>query len=394
MEEDFFIEVGSHQRNHFGERICGDMFVSQRIKEEKRTISVLSDGMGHGVKATMLSTLTATMALNLTKEHKDTRKIAETIIKTLPVCSQRKISYATFSIVDIDDQLRTTIINFDNPKPILVRNFDILPLKWNEISLENTSQKGREIHSCSFYAQKQDRILLMSDGVTQAGLGKGRYLLGWGAENAQKFVLEAILEKPDCSATKLATKLVNRANAIDLYKPKDDISAGVIYLRHPRKMLICSGPPFDKEKDPDLAGIIKNFDGTKVICGGTTANIVSTRWNVNIKDSLEFEDPELPPVANMDGVDLITEGILTLSKVSIMLEKYNARTELGKGPADSIIKMLLEADSICLLVGTAINVAHQDPNLPLELEIRRTVVKKIAQLLEKKFLKEVQIQYI
>ncbi|HAK00078.1 MAG TPA: stage II sporulation protein E, partial [Bacteroidales bacterium] len=258
---------------------------------------VLSDGMGHGVKATMLSTLTATMALNLTKEHKDTRKIAETIIKTLPVCSERKISYATFSIVDIDDQLRTTIINFDNPIPILVRNFEILPLKWSEITLENTSQKGREIHSSSFYAQKQDRIILMSDGVTQAGLGKGRYLLGWGAENAHKFVLEAILEKPDCSATKLATKLVNRANAIDLYKPKDDISAGVIYLRQPRKMLISSGPPFDKEKDPDLAGLIKNFDGTKVICGGTTANIVSTRWNVNIKDSLEFEDPELPPVA-------------------------------------------------------------------------------------------------
>lgn len=394
MEEDFYIEVGVHQRNHHGERICGDVFVSQRLKDEKRTVAVLSDGMGHGVKANMLSTLTATMAMNFTKEHKDARKIAEIIMNTLPVCSERKISYSTFSIVDIDENLQTTIINYDNPRPLVVRNHEIFKLQWTDIHIETTRQKGREIQTCSFRAQKQDRIVLMSDGVSQSGLGPGKYALGWGTENIEKFILDSLAEKPDLSASKLAAKLVNKANAIDVYVPKDDISAAVIYMRQPRKMILNSGPPFDKENDKHLAAILKEFNGIKVICGGTTASIVANEWNLPIKDSLIFEDPDLPPDSYLEGVDMVTEGILTLSKVANILEKWNPRTELGKGPADTIVKMFLEVDAIRFLVGTAINVAHQDPNLPVELEIRRTVVHRIAQLLEKKFLKETSLQFI
>jgi len=394
MEEDFYIEVGVHQRNHHGERICGDVFVSQRLKEEKRMVAVLSDGMGHGVKANMLSTLTATMAMNFTKEHKDARKIAEIIMNTLPVCSERKISYSTFSIIDIDENLQTTIINFDNPRPLLVRNNEIFKLQWKDIHIETASQKGREIQTCTFGAQKQDRIVLMSDGVSQSGLGPGKYSLGWGTENIEKFIIDSLVEKPDLSASKLAAKLVNKANAIDVYVPKDDISAAVVYLRQPRKMILNSGPPFDKENDKHLAAILKEFNGIKVICGGTTASIVANEWNRPIKDSLIFEDPDLPPDSYLEGVDLVTEGILTLSKVANILEKWNPRTELGKGPADTIVKMFLEVDAIRFLVGTAINVAHQDPNLPVELEIRRTVVSRIARLLEKKFLKETSLQFI
>ena len=394
MEDDFYIEVGIYQRNHHGERICGDVFVSQRLKEEKRMVAVLSDGMGHGVKANMLSTLTATMAMNFTKEHKDARKIAEIIMKTLPVCSERKISYSTFSIIDIDEKLQTTIINFDNPRPLLVRNNEIYKLQWKDIHIETVSQKGREIQTCTFWAQKQDRIVLMSDGVSQSGLGPGKYSLGWGVENIEKFIIDSLVEKPDLSASKLAAKLVNKANAIDVYVPKDDISAAVVYLRQPRKMILNSGPPFDKENDKNLAVILKEFNGLKVICGGTTASIVANEWNLPIKDSLIFEDPDLPPDSYLEGVDLVTEGILTLSKVANILEKWNPRTELGKGPADTIVKMFLEVDAIRFLVGTAINVAHQDPNLPVELEIRRTVVNRIARLLEKKFLKETSLQFI
>ena len=96
----------------------------------------------------------------------------------------------------------------------------------------------------------------------------------------------------------------------------------------------------------------------------------------------------------MPGVDLITEGILTLSKVNDILKNYNNQMRLGKGPADRIVRMLLDSDKINFLIGTKINIAHQDPNLPVELEIRRTVVKRIARLLEEKFLKEVEMKFI
>jgi len=394
MTEPFYIEVGSMQKNHSGERICGDVFLSQKIKEENRTVVVLSDGMGHGVKANLLASLTATMALNFTKEHKDARKIAEIIINTLPVCSERKISYATFSIVDIDDKGQTTILNYDNPRPIITRGPEVLEPSWIKLKINTTNQNANEIEACTFVAQKEDRVVLMSDGITQSGLGMGKFLLGWGHDNVEKLVLETINEKPGTSASKLAAKLVNRAFGNDGYQAKDDTSAVLIYFRQPRQLLVCSGPPFDKAKDKELAKIAKEFEGKKIICGGSTADMIAREWNEKIKDTLEFDDPDLPPLSFMEGVDLVTEGILTLSKVSSILENYSNRMELGKGPADKIVKMFLESDEIVFWVGTAINVAHQDPNLPVELEIRRSVVKKIANILENKLMKEVKVNFI
>ncbi len=394
MTEPFYIEVGSYQKNHVGERICGDVFVSQRVKEESRTVVVLSDGMGHGVKANLLATLTATMALNFTKEHKDARKIAEIILKTLPVCSERKISYATFSIVDVDDQGQTTILNYDNPRPIITREGGLLEPQWLKLKIETNNQNTNEIEACTFPAKKEDRVILLSDGIAQSGLGMGKYMLGFGIENVQKLVLDNLADNPAISASKLSEKLVNRAFANDGYQAKDDTSAAVIYFRQPRQLLVCSGPPFDRSKDPELAAIIKNFEGKKIICGGSTADIISRELEIKITDNLIFDDPNLPPISYMDGIDLVTEGILTLSKVSAILESYTSRVDLENGPADNIVKLFLESDEIIFRVGTAINVAHQDPNLPVELEIRRSVIKKIANMLETKLLKEVKVNFI
>ncbi len=394
MDDSFYIEVGAFQKNHIGERICGDVFLSRKVKEENRTIVVLSDGMGHGVKANMLATLTATMALNFTVEHKDVHKIAEIIMNTLPVCSERKISYSTFTILDIEDNGQTTIINYDNPDAIIMRGEELYTPEWHTITLNSEANKDKEIKACTFKAQKEDRVVILTDGITQSGLGKGKYLLGFGWENTRDLVKTKVSENTEISATKLASVIVNRAHTNDEYHSKDDISSAVVYYREPRKLLLCSGPPFDKSKDDYLAQKVKSFHGKKILSGGTTVDIVSGKLKIDVEDTLEFNDPDLPPVSRMEGIDLVTEGILTLSKVSGILEKHNERTDLGNGPADLIIRLLLESDEINLCIGTAINVAHQDPNLPVELEIRRSVAKKIASLLENKFLKGVKLEFI
>ncbi len=394
MSDSFYIEVGSAQRSHVGERICGDIFLSEKIKEEGRTVVVLSDGMGHGVKANLLATLTATMALNFTKEHKDAQKIAEIIMNTLPVCSERKISYATFTIIDIEKAGQTTILNYDNPDPLHVRENELMKPDWQKMTIEADDQTPKEITACTFKLLKEDRIVIMSDGITQSGLGKGRYLLGWGLENVEEMLLTQIKDQPDVSASKLSSLLVNKAHANDEYQAKDDTSVVVVYCREPRRLLISSGPPFEKDKDKELASLVRDFEGKKILCGGTTADIVSRELKIPIDDTLEFEDPDLPPVAYMKGIDLVTEGILTLSKTAGLLEQYGPDSDLGKGPADLIVREILESDEIHLIAGTAINVAHQDPNLPVELEIRRSVIKKIVNILEQKFLKEVTLRFI
>lgn len=175
---------------------------------------------------------------------------------------------------------------------------------------------------------------------------------------------------------------------------KDDASCAVIYFRDPRKLLICTGPPYEEVNDKVYAKKVADFVGKKVLCGATTADIIAREWEKTIVDSFDFIDPELPPISYMDGVDLITEGILTLTKVLNLLKDFNKNTMLDKGPAGLIVNMILQSDEIDFIVGTRINIAHQDPSLPVDLEIRRTVVKRIAAILEEKFLKEVKVEFI
>ncbi|MDD2279508.1 MAG: SpoIIE family protein phosphatase [Bacteroidales bacterium] len=391
MPQNFFIEVNCQQKQHDGERICGDVFLSQRVSGENRTIIVLSDGMGHGVKANVLATLTATMALNFTREHKEINKIADIIMNTLPVCSVRQMSYSTFTIIDIEHNGETRILEYDNPECLILRGKEKLEVGWQCVILQSETNAGKELRFCTFTPQREDRIIAWSDGITQSGMGSKDNPFGWGLDRAQEFAIRLVTNEHNISARKLSAKLVNMGYVNDNFHPKDDISTATIYFREPRKLLICTGPPFDKENDAKLAYEFKNFNGKRVLCGATTGDIISRELGIEIMDSFEFTDPDLPPISHMEGVDLVTEGILTLGKATEILSKHTENSTLGNGPADLIVKLILESDHIDFIVGTGINIAHQDPSLPVELEIRRTVVRRMIQILEDKFLKEVTL---
>jgi hypothetical protein len=394
MRDDFYIEVKYSQKNHHEARICGDVFFSRHVMEEGRVIVVLSDGMGHGVKANVLASLTATMALNFTAEHKENKRIAEIIMNTLPVCSIRKISYATFTIVDIEKTGETRILEFDNPGAIILRDGALYEPDWEEMELTSGQHAGKKLRSCVIHPVLGDRLIFCSDGVTQSGMGSDAYPFGWGEEGLKGFVLKTLKNEPDIDADKLAIRVVNAATKHDNYMPHDDISCVSIYFREPRKLLYCTGPPYEEEKDKALGDAVREFKGRKIVSGATTGDIIARELGVEIRDGFEFTDDDLPPVSYMEGIDLYTEGILTLGKVASLLPGYLGKVQKGKGPADQVIRMLLDSDEITFIIGTRVNVAHQDPNLPVELEIRRTVVKRIASVLESEYLKRVIIRYI
>lgn len=394
MDSNIYIDVNCAQKNYGEERICGDVFLSRRISEEGRTIIVLSDGMGHGVKANVLATLTATMAQNFTLEHKEPEKIAEIIMNTLPVCSERQMSYSTFTIIDIQDNGPVSILEYDNPETFVLRGNKLLNPEWNYLILQSERNAGKQIRTCSFTPQKEDRIFVCSDGITQSGLGAMQYPFGWGLDSLKEYIIKQLSNNPGLSARRMSAKVVNMANKIDGYFSQDDTSCATIYFRNPRKLLVCTGPPYEEVKDKELAEAVRDFDGKRIISGATTADIISRELGIPIEDSMSFDDPDLPPVSYMDGIDLVTEGILTLTKVTRILKDYNSSYALGKGPADKIFALFRESDKIRFIIGTRINIAHQDPSLPVDLEIRRTVVKRMGKLLEEKFLKTVTIEYI
>lgn len=393
-EDEFYIEIASTQLSKKGQVICGDVFLSKKIQEENRIITVLSDGLGSGVRANVLATLTATMGLNFTIERYPPEQTAQAILDTLPVDDIRKISYATFTIIDSDADGETRIVNFDNPPILILRGKKMLETKPSKKLLSNTSGMIRELSYSSFQASLEDRIVLFSDGVSQSGLGTATYPFGWDLEDISDWICNLLDRKPDLSATDLAGKIVDQANANDINSARDDISCIVIYFRHPRKLLLCSGPPYHTVDDHRLAMTVESFNGQKVLSGGTTAEIVSRELGLEIEVSLETLSSGIPPVSIMNGIDLVTEGVLTLGRVSARLEEGVSLPVSGKDAASALLSLLLNNDQIFLLAGTRINEAHQDPSLPVELEIRRNVVKKIKRLLEDKYLKEVHLDFI
>lgn len=391
MTDESFIDVDCAHRAKSGQVVSGDVFVSRKIKEEGRIISILSDGLGSGVKASVLANLTATMALKYTSAFIDVRKSAGTIMDTLPICEVRKISYSTFTIVDLDDDGRTRVIEHGNPALLLLRGQQPVPLERSAITLENW--KDRTIHYSEFDVQLGDRIVCFSDGVTQSGLGRRGLPLGWGQERVTRFVCGQVAQETEISSQELARKVVAESLLNDESVAKDDITCGVVYYRRPRQLLVITGPPFAIERDGELADLVQNFAGHKVICGGTTASIVSRLLNRPIKMDLSRLDPEIPPASQMDGVDLITEGTMTLARVAEMLEG-GAAGPWPDNPARDLLTHMLQSDIVHFVVGTRINEAHQDPNVPVELDLRRNIVRKIASLLETRHLKESRIQFV
>ncbi len=395
MTKEYFVESGFFQISKAGQKVPGDKFVSSKSTVDNRLVAVLADGLGSGVKANVLATLTTSMALKFIENRMDVRKAAEIILSTLPVCSVRKIGYSTFSIFDLEPDGTVRIIEYDNPSYILIRNNRIVTPEKETIEINLVNNRRNKVHYSSFKMQYLDRIVFFSDGVSQSGLGRTVSPFGWETAELEAFVLQQCVENSLISAHGLAREIVKAAHRRDNNQAKDDITCSVFYYREPRKTLLITGPPYHKESDKRYTEIAKTFMGTKIIAGGTSANIISRELDRPIKMDLNkfWSGSKVPPKASMEGFDLITEGTITLSKVYSILKEHENSEYFGKNSAFELANLLLESDIIRIVAGTKINEAHQDPNLPQELDIRRNLIKNIAKILRTKFVKTVTVEF-
>ena len=386
-----FIDIDSCQVKKYNQNAYGDYFISKRYPDEGRLIAVLSDGLGSGIKANILSCMTATMLLRFIEDEQiSIKKAAKIIMNSLPVCKVRHISYSTFSAVDCNDEGDVKIVEGGNPEFIWLRNNEVMKPDFEII--KSKTFKNRQMKVYKLKLRLGDRLIFCSDGVTQSGLGGGRLKLGLRREGLIVLVKDKLTEHPDISSTELAQYIVQQAINIETNrKPKDDISACVMYFREPRESLVFTGPPFHQNKDAEYAQMFANFKGKKAICGGTTANLLSRELNRPVTMEKTISIGKLPACSYMEGVDLVTEGVLTLTKASEYLESgiFDIDNAAGK-----LVKFFLDSDCINFMVGAKLNQAHYDPALPIEIEIRKTIVKKIAAVLQDKYLKKVNVQYM
>lgn len=393
MENDFHLEIYCNSVNCNRERICGDNFVFRHI-EGGRTVAVLADGLGHGIKANILSALTSSMLLNFIARGSDIRLIIPMVLKSLPVCSVRKISYSTFTIADIDSRTgKTLIVEYDNPRTMVFRGTQPIEMERRKEIIEGDS-RSHVIHISESTLIRGDRIVMVSDGITQSGLGKEAHNFGWSRSKVESHISGVIAEDRGIGSYDLSYNILRSAIHKDELRPHDDMSAAVIWLREPRKLLLVSCPPSSDRYHTMLVRRVQQFDGKKVICGYPVAEIIARETRAEIIRSDQRADPDIPPSWQIEGFDLVTEGIVTLSKVCDILERSPSAEEIhGHGAAGELAGLLAGIDHVEILIGTKRRV-QSSVYVPDEFELRRKILRRIGRVLREKYKKEVILNYI
>ena len=374
------IDVAWKSLNKKGEELCGDKVVTVRTADS--TIAVLADGLGSGVKANILATLTSTICATMVREGASVADVVSTIVNTLPVCSVRKVAYATFSILEIKDSGEGYLAEFDNPFCIYIRDGQRM-----EFKCEYNEYSGKGVYETRFQALPGDVITIVSDGVIYAGVGESLNF-GWTWEHVVKWLLNATAL--DMSAPRLAAALSDTVNDLYMKKPGDDSTVLVAEVTPHRVVNMLAGPPKEKADDERMVRDYMRSQGKKVICGGTSAKIVARVLNRKIRTSLTYSDPSIPPIGFIEGVDLVTEGVLTLTRTLDILQEYCEkdadsyyfhRIDEENGAAMLARLLLEDCTHLKLFIGTAINPAHQNPNLPADLSIKLKLIDRLAELM-------------
>ena len=385
------IDVSWRSLNKHGEELCGDKV--EILKTADSDVVILADGMGSGVKANILATLTSKILGTMFREGATIELAVETIAKTLPICSVRKVAYSTFSILQISHNGKGYLVEFDNPSCVFVRDKQIMDYPYKERLIE-----GKKIREYRFDVKVNDCFVLMSDGVIWAGQGE-LMNYGWTWKEMSEYTLKCTNDT--LSASRLASILSDACYELYAERPGDDTTIAVTRVVQRKIVNIFTGPPKQKEDDERVIREFMSAEGKKVVCGGTSANIVARVLKRNITTTVNHRDLTIPPMASIEGLDLVTEGVITLGKMIHLLRRYQADEfdveffeELdAENGASKLAKLIIEeCTDLNLYVGTAMNVAHQNSNLPFELSVRMNLVEQIKDVTEKMG-KKVNIKY-
>ena len=365
-----YYECGVRQVRKRDEELCGDSVLVSRRADS--VVMALSDGLGSGVKANILATLTTRIAMHLLQNDLPLSEVVETLGKTLPVCEVRKLAYSTFVIAQFFSDGRARIVEFDTPPAILLRRRRRLPLEYNERVIG-----GKTIRETMVDLEIGDWVAFVSDGVLNAGIG-GVYPLGWGYDQTGRYLEEHA--HPERTAQEVAEKLGGAVTDLYAGPPGDDVSIVVLKVRHRLTATVFTGAPAAKDLDEQTVARFVQRPGVHVVCGGTTAKLVSRHLGEPLEVNLETMKPDVPPMGRIKGVDLVTEGILTLSRAYELLRAGATRekVQFQTDGAAALVRVMLSADHVNFIVGMAVNPAHQNPGLPGELDMKLSVVRKIS----------------
>lgn len=383
-------DIGWRSINHDGEQLCGD-HVDIVEQGENSTVIVLADGLGSGVKASILSTLTSKIISTMMAEGLPLEECVATIAATLPICSVRGVAYSTFTILHLVDNATAELIQYDNPHVILIRDCENCPYPETELHID-----GKSIYKSVIKLQEGDVLIAMSDGCPHAGIGTA-YNFGWKRDDIADFMKD--LCHVGYNAKTLSTMLLDECDKLYDHRPGDDATACVVRIRRREPVNLLFGPPRNPDDCDRMMSLFFSKEGKHIICGGTTSTIAAKYLRRPLHVNLKFERSDIPPTAEIEGVDLVTEGVITVNRVLEYAkdaidknEKYEYWS-LHRDGASMICRLLFEeATDINFFVGRAVNPAHQNPDLPINFNIKMNLVEELSACL-KKMGKRIKVSY-
>ena len=383
-------DIGWKSINHEGEQLCGD-HVDIVEQNENSTVIVLADGLGSGVKASILSTLTSKIISTMMAEGLSLEECVSTIAATLPICSVRGVAYSTFTIIHLINNETAELIQYDNPHVILLREGKNFDYPKNELNIN-----GKQIYKSVIDLQENDIFVAMSDGCPHAGIGIA-YNFGWRRDDIISF-MEMIADLGYTAKT-LSTMLIDECNKQYGYHPGDDATACVVRVRKREPMNLLFGPPRNRDDCDRMMSLFFSKEGKHIVCGGTTSSIAAKSLGKPVRATLNFEQSDVPPIAEIEGVDLVTEGVITINKVIEYAKDALSSNELydqwsiKQDGASRICRLLFEeATDINFYVGRAVNPAHQNPDLPINFNIKMNLVEELSSCL-KQMGKRIKVSY-
>lgn len=383
-------DIGWKSINHEGEQLCGD-HVDIVEQSENSTVIVLADGLGSGVKASILSTLTSKIISTMMADGLSLEECVSTIAATLPICSVRGVAYSTFTIIHLINNETAELIQYDNPHVILLRNGKNYDYQKNELNIN-----GKQIYKSVISLQENDIFVAMSDGCPHAGIGLA-YNFGWKREDIIEF-METFADIGYTAKT-LSTMLIDECNKQYGFHPGDDATACIVRIRKREPMNLLFGPPRNRDDCDRMMSLFFSKEGKHIVCGGTTSSIAAKYLGKPIRATLNFEQSDVPPIAEIEGVDLVTEGVITINKVIEYARDVLDKNELydqwsiKQDGASKICRLLFEeATDINFYVGRAVNPAHQNPDLPINFNIKMNLVEELSDCL-KQMGKRIKVSY-
>ncbi len=382
MIEGLHAEISVAQLSKYGEELCGDKV--EIIRNNKHTIITMSDGLGSGVKANILSTLTTKIAASMLKRGIPLSDVIDTIAETLPVCRERKIAYSTLQIIKISADGWVTVVDFDAPQVVCLRRGKMIPFQLSEKEIS-----GKLFRLGSMQMQEEDVLVAVTDGVIHAGIG-AILKLGLGEQG-----LVSLLEdewRSEMATTAMCKRIISCVEGFYAGQPGDDSTVVAVKIRRPRRLTLLTGPPSDQQYDEKVIRRFMSCEGAKIISGGTTANIASRILQKPLIVDYTCHSREIPPTATLEGVDLVTEGILTLNAAAEKLLS-GKQIDVGLDGATRLARMLMNADQIMILAGSAINPAHQNPAFPMPINIKGQVLAKLQACLQE-YGKQITIEWL